>query len=302
MKIGFIGLGIMGRPMAMKLVQHGYDVVVSDLREEAAADLVSSGAEYADKKKLGGECDCVGMILPNANAVRDVIFGEDGLAETMAPGSIIVDHSSVSAGDSRECESRLKEKGIRFLDAPVSGGETGAQAGELAVMVGGDEETYEELKPVFTSYAASVMHMGACGAGSVTKLANQIIVNNNIAVVSEALTFAKKCGVDPEKVYHAIRCGAAGSAVLDQKAPMMIDHDFQPGGTVRVVYKDIRNILNTAHALDIPVPYSAQLFEIMKVVKNEGYFEADHSSLVRYWEMLSGVRLDQDVQDEEEDK
>lgn len=292
MKIGFIGLGIMGRPMALKLVQHGYDVMVSDLKDDAAAEFAAEGAEFADKKKIAQECGLVGMILPNAAVVRNVIFGEGGLAEAMKPGSIIIDHSSVSAADSRECEARLKEKGICFLDAPVSGGETGAQAGELAVMAGGDEEAFKKTEPVMTSYASTVTYMGSCGAGSVTKLANQIIVNNNIAVVAEALTFAKKCGVDPEKVFHAIRSGAAGSAALDTKAPMMIEHDFQPGGTIRVVYKDIKNVLETARADDIPVPYSAQLFEIMKVLKIHGHFEEDHSSLVRYWEMLSGVELD----------
>lgn len=292
MKIGFVGLGIMGRPMAKHLVNAGYDVMVSDLNQELVSELVDMGAGTGSYSEIGSQCDIVMMILPNADIIKSVIFGEGGIASSMKKGSIIVDHSSVTPVESNECYYELKVKGISFLDAPVSGGEPGAISGSLAIMVGGDQEAFDVAKTYMDSYASSTILTGPSGSGSVTKLANQIIVNNNIAIVSEALVFASKAGADPEKVYKAIRSGLAGSAVLDAKAPMMIDRNFVPGGTIKVNHKDITNVVKTAHSIDAPIPYSAQLYEIMQALKVHGHLGDDHAGIVQYFEALADCKVE----------
>lgn len=292
MKIGFVGLGIMGRPMAKYLVNAGYDVMVSDLNQELVSELVDMGAGTGSYSEIGSQCDIVMMILPNADIVKSVIFGEGGIASSMKKGSIIVDHSSVTPVESNECYYELKKKGISFLDAPVSGGEPCAISGSLAIMVGGDQEAFDVAKTYMDSYASSMILTGPSGSGSVTKLANQIIVNNNIAIVSEALVFASKAGADPEKVYKAIRSGLAGSAVLDAKAPMMIYRNFVPGGTIKVNHKDITNVVKTAHSIDAPIPYSAQLYEIMQALKVHGHLGDDHAGIVQYFEALADCKVE----------
>lgn len=289
MKLGFIGLGIMGRPMARHLVEAGHTVMVSDLRKEPVEELVAMGAETGSYEEIGTACDILMTILPTGAIVQDVLFGEGNLAAFMKPGSIVIDHSSVTPVESRECYDALEKRGIGFLDAPVSGGEPGAIAGSLAIMVGGEEDVLNKVRPYLEAYASSILLTGGCGSGSITKLANQIIVNNNIAVVSEALTFAVKAGADPEKVYQAIRTGLAGSAVLDAKAPMMYNRNFVPGGTIRVNHKDITNVVRTAHAIDAPIPYTAQLYEILQTLKVHGHMGDDHSGIVQYFEALADV-------------
>ena len=271
MKVGFIGLGLMGRPMAKHLVKAGLDVLVSDLNPTPVAELVSDGAKSAGYKEIGESCGVIMTILPTAGIVQDVLFGEGGVAKYV---------------------NRLKKVGAYFLDAPVSGGEPGAIAGKLAIMVGGDEGVFEKAKPYMEPYAASILLTGDCGSGSVTKLANQIIVNNNIAIVSEALVFAAKAGADPEKVYKAIRSGLAGSAVLDAKAPMMYNRNFVPGGTIKVNHKDITNVVKTAHAIDAPIPYTAQLYEIMQTLKVHGHMGDDHAGIVQYFEALADIKVE----------
>ena len=291
MKVGFIGLGIMGCPMAKHLVKAGMDVLVADLDENKVAELVKEGAKEATYQEMGEQCEVVITILPTGTIVQSVLFGENGVASTMKKG-IVVDHSSVTPEESRTCYEKLKAQGVDFLDAPVSGGEPGAQAGSLAIMVGGDQEVYDAATKYFEPYASSILLTGPCGSGSITKLANQIIVNNNIAVVSEALVFAAKAGADPEKVYKAIRTGLAGSAVLDAKAPMMIARNFKPGGTIKVNHKDITNVVRTAHTVDAPIPYTAQLYEIMQTLKVHGHMGDDHSGIVQYFEALADVKVE----------
>lgn len=291
MKIGFIGLGIMGCPMAKHLVKAGFDLLVADLDTSKVAELVNAGAKEATYQEMGEQCGLVITILPTGAIVDSVLFGENGVASTMKKG-IVVDHSSVTPEESRNCYEKLKAQGVDFLDAPVSGGEPGAQAGSLAIMVGGDQEVFDRAAEYFEPYASSVLLTGSCGSGSITKLANQIIVNNNIAVVSEALVFAAKAGADPDKVYKAIRTGLAGSAVLDAKAPMMIARNFKPGGTIKVNHKDITNVVRTAHAVDAPIPYTAQLYEIMQALKVHGHMGDDHSGIVQYFEALADVKVE----------
>ena len=288
-KVGFIGLGIMGRPIAENLVKAGQDVMVSDLNAKVVEELCALGASSGTYAELARSCDLILTILPTGAIVREVLFGENGVASALTPGKVVCDMSSVTPGESQECYARLKAMGVGFVDAPVSGGEPGAIAGTLAIMCGGDQADFDRLVPLFEIMGSSALLIGGSGAGSVTKLANQIIVNLNIAAVSEALVLATKAGVDPMKVYHAIRGGLAGSAVLDAKAPMMCRRDFRPGGTIRVNHKDIKNVLATAHEIDVPLPLTAQLFEVQQALKVSGHMDDDHSGYVQYFEQLAGV-------------
>lgn len=288
-KVGFIGLGIMGRPMAENLVKAGQDVMVSDLNAKVVEELCALGASSGTYAELARSCDLILTILPTGAIVREVLFGENGVASALTPGKVVCDMSSVTPGESQECYARLKTMGVGFVDAPVSGGEPGAITGTLAIMCGGDQADFDRLVPLFEIMGSSALLIGGSGAGSVTKLANQIIVNLNIAAVSEALVLATKAGVDPMKVYHAIRGGLAGSAVLDAKAPMMCRRDFRPGGTIRVNHKDIKNVLATAHEIDVPLPLTAQLFEVQQALKVSGHMDDDHSGYVQYFEQLAGV-------------
>jgi 2-hydroxy-3-oxopropionate reductase len=290
-KIGFIGLGIMGNPMARNMVKSGSELMVYDILEEAVNGLVEAGAQKASLKEIGENCDVVFTILPNGSIVKDTLFKEDGVAAYLKSGAVVVDMSSVTPVESRYCYDGLKKKGVSFLDAPVSGGEPKAHDGTLAFMVGGDEEAYNKVHPLLMQMGANAVLVGGSGSGSVTKLANQIIVNLNIATLGEALVFAMKAGVDPEKVYQAIRGGLAGSAVMDAKAPMIMDRNFKPGGKISINHKDIKNVVNTAHDLDIPVPMSAQLFELMQGLKVRGLMDDDHGALVKHFEALAGVEV-----------
>lgn len=291
-KVGFIGLGIMGRPMATHLAKAGVELMVSDLDAARVAELCALGAASGTYEEIGRQCDIVLTILPTGAIVREVLFGQNGVAAALGAGKVVCDMSSVTPGESQECYDRLKAQGVGFVDAPVSGGEPGAIAGTLAIMCGGDQSDFDRLRPLFDIMGSSALLIGASGAGSVTKLANQIIVNMNIATVAEALTLATKAGVDPMKVYQAIRGGLAGSTVLDAKAPMMCSRNFVPGGTIRVNHKDIKNVLATAHEIDVPVPLTAQLFEIQQALKVAGHMDDDHAGYVRYFESLAGITVE----------
>ena len=287
--IGFIGLGIMGKPMARNLLKAGVELMVYDINPAAVEALAAEGAAAGSPDVIGKSCEVVFTILPNGPIVQEVLFGENGAASGLKPGAVVCDCSSVTPGESRLCWEKLHAIGVGFVDAPVSGGEPGAVAGTLAFMAGGEEKDFDALKPYFTIMGSSALLVGAPGSGSVTKLANQVIVNNTIAVVSEAFVLAVKAGADPVKVYEAIRGGLAGSAVLDAKLPMMVERNFKPGGKISINHKDIKNVINTAHELDVPVPYSAQLFEILQSLKVHGHMEDDHSGIVQYFEKLADV-------------
>lgn len=288
-RVGFIGLGIMGRPMAKNLLKAGVELVVHDLNASAVEDLVAAGAKSGTPASIGEQCDMIITILPNGAIVQDILFGKDGVASALTAGKLVCDMSSVTASESQTCYSKLKEIGVGFVDAPVSGGESGAIAGTLAIMCGGEEKDFEAMMPYFDILGSSAMLIGPSGSGSVTKLANQVIVNLNIAAVSEALVLATKAGADPMKVYKAIRGGLAGSAVLDAKAPMMCARNFAPGGKISINHKDIKNVLATAHTIDVPMPLTAQLFEIQQALKVSGHMDDDHSGYVQYFEQLAGV-------------
>lgn len=291
-KVGFVGLGIMGKPMAKNMLVAGIDLMVNDLNEAAVEELKAAGAGSGSLSQIGAQCDVIFMILPNGDISKAVLFGEGGIASALTPGKIVCDMASVTPVESKECYEKLAKMGVGFVDSPVSGGEPGAIKGTLAFMAGGDQKDFDALMPYFNIMGSSAILIGGSGSGSVTKLANQIIVNNTIAIVSEAFVLAAKAGADPVKVYNAIRGGLAGSAVLDAKIPMIVERNFVPGGKIAINHKDIKNVVNTAHSLDVPIPYSAQLYEILQTLKIHGHMNDDHGGIVQYFEALANVKVE----------
>ncbi|QTF10676.1 2-hydroxy-3-oxopropionate reductase [Brenneria izadpanahii] len=292
MKIGFIGLGIMGKPMSKNLLKAGYSLVVMDRNTEAVAEVVAAGATSAASPKLVAEqCDIIITMLPNSPHVKEVVLGEDGVIDGARAGSAVIDMSSIAPLASREIAAALAEKNIGMLDAPVSGGEPKAIDGTLSVMVGGDKALFDSCFDIMKAMAGSVVHTGDIGAGNVTKLANQVIVALNIAAMSEALALATKAGVNPELVYQAIRGGLAGSTVLDAKAPMVLDRNFKPGFRIDLHIKDLANALDTSHGVGAQLPLTAAVMEMMQALKADDLGTADHSALARYYEKLAKVEI-----------
>lgn len=292
MKVGFIGLGIMGRPMAKNLLKAGYELVVFDFNKEAVADLVSCGAAAAESgKELASQVEAVITMVPNSPHVRAAVLGKDGVAEGAKPGLAVIDMSSIDPTESRAIGGKLAKLGIDMLDCPVSGGEPKAIDGTLSVMCGGKKELFDQYYDMLMTMAGSVVYVGDLGSGNVAKLANQMVVAINIAAVAEALTFAKKAGTDPELVYQAIRGGLAGSTVMDAKAPMMLSGNYKPGFRIELHIKDLTNALNAAHAISAPSPLTAQLMEVMQFLRSEGCDKEDHSSIVKYYEKISGSSI-----------
>lgn len=294
--IGLIGLGIMGKPMARNLLKAGHKLIVYDIVPQSVDEIMSEGAEGGrSAKDVAEKCELVITMVPNSPHVKAAIFGENGVADGIKPGSLVVDMSSIDPGVSREVGKGLKEKGVRFLDAPVSGGEPKAIDGTLAIMVGGDQKDFDEAKPIFDAMGSAVL-CGDIGAGQVTKLANQIVVALNIAAVGEALVLAAKSGVDPDLVYKAIRSGLAGSTVMDAKAPMMMDRNFKPGFRISLHIKDLQNALSAGENTGTPLPLTAMAMQMMQAIKIDGHLEADHSALVHYFEKLANVEVHRTAQ------
>lgn len=291
MKVGFIGLGIMGRPMAKNLIKAGYALTVYD-KYASSDDLVALGAKAGTSNKdVAAQSDVIVTMLPNSPNVREALLGQDGVVDGAKSGTIIVDMSSIAPAASQEMCAELKAKGLVLLDAPVSGGEPKAIEGTLAVMVGGDLKAFETVKPIIEKMASSVVHVGEIGAGNVTKLANQIIVALNIAAVAEAFVLATKAGVNPEAVFNAIKGGLAGSTVMNAKVPMMLDRNIKPGFRIDLHIKDLQNALDTAHALHVPVPLTANIMETMQALKTDDMGGSDHSAIIRYYEKMAKVEV-----------
>lgn len=291
-KIGFIGLGIMGKPMAKNLLKAGYPLTVYDIVPEAVGELVAAGAQAGKSSKdVAAQTEVVITMLPNSPQVKEAVLGKDGVIEGIRPGSILVDMSSIAPAASQELSARLAQKGVPMLDAPVSGGEPKAVNATLAIMVGGPQETLEAVKDILAKMGSSVTHVGGLGSGNVTKLANQMIVALNIAAVSEAMVLAAKAGVDPERVFQAIRGGLAGSTVMEAKVPMILAGNFKPGFRIELHIKDLMNAMDTAHELGVPIPLSAQVLEIMQALKVDGKAKDDHSGLVQFYEKLARVEV-----------
>ena len=292
MKIGFIGLGIMGKPMAKNLLKAGYELVVNDLNQNAVDELVACGAKSGKNgAEIARECQVIITMVPNSPHVRAAVFGENGVAEGAQPGTVLIDMSSIDPTETKAIGKILAEKGIEMLDAPVSGGEPKAIDGTMSVMVGGKKELFDRYYDLLMAMAGSVVYVGELGSGNVAKLANQIVVAVNIAAVAEALTFAKKAGTDPQLVYEAIRGGLAGSTVMDATAPVMLAGNYKPGFRIELHIKDLTNALNAAHAISSPVPLSGQLMEIMECLKAYGWEKEDHSSIAKYYEKLANITI-----------
>ena len=291
MNIGFIGLGIMGRPMAKNLIKAGYKLTVYD-KFAALDDLAALGAAVAaSNREIAEKSDVIITMLPNSPHVKEAILGEAGIIEGCKPGQIVVDMSSIAPAVSQEVGAALKAKGLAFLDAPVSGGEPKAIDGTLAIMVGGDQKTFDTVQPILDKMGASVVLVGDIGAGNVTKLANQIIVALNIAAVSEAFVLASKAGVDPVKVFDAIKGGLAGSTVMNAKVPMILDGNFKPGFRIELHIKDLQNALDTGHSLNVPLPLTANIMESLQALAVEGMGTNDHSAIVRFYEKLAKAEV-----------
>ncbi len=295
MKIGFIGLGIMGRPMADNLLKAGYDLSVNTRTREKAKALTDKGAKYVEsQQELAAGCDVLMTMLPDGPDVESVMLSENGLAACMKKGAVFIDMSSINPEISIRISKELEKRGVEMLDAPVSGGEPKAIDGTLSFMVGGKKEVFEKYRDVLLSMGSSATLCGDVGAGNTTKLSNQIVVAANIQAVAEALMLAKKAGVDPEVVYNAIRGGLAGSTVMDAKAPMMLEGNAKPGFKIDLHIKDLNNAIMCAHSVGAYIPMTAQVKEIMEWLHANGHGECDHSSIVKYYEHLMNTELKKD--------
>ena len=291
-KIGFVGLGIMGKPMARNLMAAGYELTVYDIVGEPVEELATEGASASSSPREAtvNNVRTITMLPDSADSER-AILGPDGVLEGAAPGSVIIDMSSIAPSMSQTIGVACADKGVEFLDAPVSGGEPGAIAGTLAIMVGGKQSVFDDCEPLLQVMGGNVVLTGDIGAGNITKLANQIIVAANIEALSEALVLTQKAGVDPERVFNAIRGGLAGSAVMEAKAPMMLDRNFRAGFRVRLHQKDLRNVLQTAGELNVPLPVTALVQQMLGSLINDGDQESDHSAILHFIEKLAGVEV-----------
>jgi 2-hydroxy-3-oxopropionate reductase len=296
-KIGFIGLGIMGKPMARNLLKAGYSLTVYDIVPERMDDVVKAGAKVSSSsKEVAEKSEIIITMLPNSPDVKEAVLGKNGVLEGAKPGTILIDMSSIDMSSiaplaSKEVAEKAKEKGVTVLDAPVSGGEPKAIEGTLAIMVGGPQETFDEVEDILSVMGASVTRVGEIGSGNMTKLANQIIVALNIAAMSEAMVLAAKAGVNAEKVFQAIRGGLAGSTVLDAKMPLVLKGNFKPGFRIELHIKDLANALDTAHEIGVPVPLSGAVMEVMQALKVDGKGADDHGGIIQFYEKLAKVEV-----------
>jgi len=291
-KIGFIGLGIMGKPMAMNLLKAGYALTVYDIVPERVKDVVAAGAKAGPSSKdVAQQSEIVITMLPNSPHVKEAVLGKGGVLEGAKLGTILIDMSSIAPLASKEVAEKVASKGVAMLDAPVSGGEPKAIEGTLAIMVGGPQKTFDQVRDILAVMGSSVTHVGEIGSGNMTKLANQIIVALNIAAMSEAMVLAAKAGVDPEKVFEAIRGGLAGSTVLNAKMPLVLKGNFKPGFRIELHIKDLANALETAHEVGVPLPLSAGVMEVMQALKVDGKGTDDHGGIVQFYEKLAKVQV-----------
>ncbi len=291
MKVGFIGLGIMGKPMAKNLLKAGYELIVLN-KNKSAGELKALGAESAETPaELASKTKTIITMLPNSPEVMEVALGKNGVIEGATEGSVLIDMSSIAPLASREIAEALSKKGVEMLDAPVSGGEPKAIEGTIAVMVGGKKEVFDANYDIMMAMAGSVVYVGEIGAGNIAKLCNQVVVALNIAAVSEALVLAQKAGVSPDLVYKAIRGGLAGSTVMDAKAPMMMDRKFDPGFRIELHMKDMSNVLETSREVGVPLPLASQVMEIMQAIKQDGCDVEDHSSIVKFYEKIANIEV-----------
>lgn len=293
MKLGFIGLGIMGKPMVRNLLKAGHEVVVFDIMQENVAAVVADGAKAGTSAKdVAAQCRTIITMLPNSPHVKAVVCGENGILEGAEEGDILIDMSSIAPLVSQEIGAECEKLGVKMIDAPVSGGEPKAIDGTLSIMVGGDKAVFDRVKEdILLKMGASAVYCGGLGAGNTTKLSNQVIVALNIAALAEALMLAAKAKVDPALVLQAIQGGLAGSTVMNAKGPMMLAHNYIPGFKVDLHIKDLTNALETAHKVGAPVPLTAAVMEMLQTLHADGCGQDDHSALAKFYEKLTGTQI-----------
>jgi len=290
--IGFIGLGIMGQPMAGHLIAGGHRVITSTHFEPAPRALIEKGLICAPTPRaVAAQADVIILMLPDTPQVAEVLFGVNGVSSGLNPGKIVVDMSSISPIETRDFARRIVEQGCDYLDAPVSGGEVGAKAASLTIMAGGSDTAFEKVRPLFELMGKNITLVGEAGAGQVTKVANQIIVALTIEAVGEALLFASKAGVDPARVRQALMGGFASSRILEVHGERMIKRAFAPGFRIALHQKDLKLALEGARALGISLPNTATAQELFNACAAHGGAEWDHSAMVKALEMLAGCEM-----------
>ncbi len=290
--LGFVGLGIMGRPMMKNLLKAGHTVVACGRTPSKLDACVADGARRgASNSDVGAHADIIFTMLPDGPEVEEVVLGGNGVLSGAKSGSLIVDMSSINPLVSQRIGAACTAKGVDFLDAPVSGGEPKAVDGTLAIMVGGSEEAFRRAEPLLKCMGSSVTLTGPVGAGNTTKLANQIMVACNIAAMGEALTLATRCGLDPEIVFNAIKNGLAGSAVLNAKGPMLIARNFKPGFKINLHQKDLRNALQTAESTHVCLPLTALVQQMLSSLIADGKGDFDHSAIATFVEAPSHTEV-----------
>ena len=287
-KVGFIGLGIMGGPMAKNLLQEGHELVLYSRTREKAEELAGDGAEVAGSpKEVAEQSDIIITMLPDSPQVEEVLAGEGGVFEGVREGALVVDMSTISPVVTRELAQRAQEREASMLDAPVSGGDVGARQGTLSIMAGGSEEDFGRAKALFEVMGKTITHVGPVGAGQTAKACNQIIVALNIEAVSEALVLGSKAGVDPAKILDALSGGLAGSAVMEAKREKMLGHDFDPGFRVELHHKDLGIALAAGREYGVPLPVTAILDQMLDSLKAKGRGDRDHSAILTLIEDLA---------------
>lgn len=293
MQLGFIGLGAMGKPMALNLLKASYDLWVNDVKQEAVAELVKAGAKpCSSPQELAGVVDVVITMLPNDKIVEEVILGANGFLQGGRAGQIIIDMSSVAPQSTRKMANAVQAKGIRYVDAPVSGGVAGASAGALTIMVGGDRETVRAVEPILKVLGQKIYHVGDVGAGDAVKLVNNLLLGANMAALAEALVLGAKAGLDPQTMYEIIKVSSGRSYALEAKVPnFILKGNFVPGFAVDLQYKDMELAVETAKSLGIPLPVTTMAQQVFEMARAKGLGREDISAVIKIWEEMAGVQV-----------
>jgi len=291
-KIGFIGLGIMGRGMTHNLLKAGFDVTVWNRTASKMDEFVEAGAQATDNPAdLASKCDIIMTCVSDTPDVQAVILGDDGVIHGVKPGALVIDHSTISPRVTREIAAKLKAKGAAMLDAPISGGSEGAARGTLSIMVGGDADSFERAKPYLDAFGKTITHVGGQGAGQMVKLVNQILVVINMLAVSEALIFAEAGGLDLEQTLNAVAGGAAGSWMLSNRGAQAIVRDFRPGFTIDLQQKDLRLVLEAADQMGVPVAATSLVFNLYRTLQQQGLGSEGNHALIKALEKLTGIEV-----------
>ena len=289
--IGFIGLGIMGKPMARNLMKAGYPLVVYNRTASKADELVAAGAQQVGSpREVAQGAEVIITMVADSPEVEQIILGPQGVLESVKAGSVVIDMSSISPVVTKKIAAKLARKGAAMLDAPVSGGEIGAVQGTLSIMVGGDEAVFEGVRPILEKMGKSVVRVGEIGAGGFTKLSNQIIVAAALQAIAEGMVLAQKAGVDIQRVYEAIKGGMAGGRTLDMKIPLLAQHKFEPGFKMDLHIKDLKNALLAGKSLGVPLPATGLIHELFTACSAQGKGQKDHSVIYSLLEQLAGLQ------------